>query len=167
MTKFHRLQGLTFLLMIMLLSVTNCARHQSPNHKSVLTPQQQAAMEQNVLIFVNQYRRAHHLSPLQQSAHYAQISRQHCLAMQRKNDIHHKGFSKRAALVRKHAPRARVSENVGFNYGYTTPEKHVVDSWINSPGHRVNMQGNYHSTGIGVTKSRDGKCYFSQLFVNP
>ncbi len=87
--------------------------------------------------------------------------------MQRKNDISHKGFPHRTALVRKQSPRALVAENVGFNYGYTTPEKHMVDSWVNSPGHRINMQGNYRFTGIGVTKSNDGKYYYSQIFVNP
>ena len=155
------------LMLIILLGATSCSLNQTSNRKSTLSLDQQAAMEKKILSMVNDYRRAQHLNPLIQSEQYAQISRAHCLEMQRSNDINHKGFSHRTALVRKQHPRALVAENVGFNYGYTTPEKHVVDSWVNSSGHRINIQGNYRYTGIGVTKSSEGKYYYSQLFVSP
>ena len=155
------------LLLMTLLGGISCSMNQTSNRKSILTPVQQTAMEKKVLLYVNEYRRSQHLSPFIQSEQFAQISRAHCLEMQQKNDINHKGFSRRTSLIRKQHPRAMVAENVGYNYGYATPEKHVVDSWVKSSGHRKNIQGNYRYTGIGVTKSSDGKYYFSQLFVRP
>lgn len=39
------------------------------------------------------------------------------------------------------------AENIA--YGYTTPES-VMAGWLNSVGHRANLEGNYSAIGIGV-----------------
>ena len=44
--------------------------------------------------------------------------------------------------------------------------KQVVNMWLNSDGHRKNIEGNYNLTGIGVVKGKDGALYFTQIFVN-
>lgn len=155
-----------FIIAILSLVFTSCATNKASSPDPQFTSAQRTAMEKKILAYVNEYRRSKNICPLLQDEQYVQISRQHSERMLRANDMNHKGFSQRTKAVQKNSPRALIAENVAFNYGYSTPERHVVDSWINSSGHRVNIIGNYRYTGIGVAESRDGKIYYSQLFVN-
>jgi len=56
----------------------------------------------------------------------------------------------------------RVSENIAF--GQRDAET-VVQSWMNSPGHRANiLDPNVSETGVGVTRVEGGPLYFCQVF---
>jgi uncharacterized protein YkwD len=149
---------------LLLFSASSCAVREEPN---VLTPEQQARMENNVFVHVNGYRKSKNLRPLVSSESLAQVARTHSIGMQRSNQMNHDGFSGRVSKVRKLYPRTYVAENVGFNYGLAMPEKTIVAAWINSQGHRINILGNYDYTGVGITQSAEGKIYFTQLFVSP
>jgi uncharacterized protein YkwD len=37
--------------------------------------------------------------------------------------------------------------------------------WINSPGHRENIEGDYNLSGIGIYKNRNGVLYFTHIFI--
>lgn len=53
-------------------------------------------------------------------------------------------------------------ENIA--YGYSTPSS-VVDAWLNSPGHRANIENSsYRSTGVGAASDASGVLYWSQEF---
>ena len=53
-------------------------------------------------------------------------------------------------------------ENIA--YGYSTPAS-VVDAWLNSPGHRANIENaSYRSTGVGAASNASGVLYWSQEF---
>ena len=54
-----------------------------------------------------------------------------------------------------------VGENIA--YGQRTPEE-VMNSWMNSSGHRANILGSYDYIGIGVTY-KNGTYYWSQFFA--
>jgi uncharacterized protein YkwD len=55
-----------------------------------------------------------------------------------------------------------VAENVAFG---SSTAKEVVDGWLNSPGHKKNIEGNYKLTGIGVARDQQAKLYFTQIFA--
>ena len=56
-----------------------------------------------------------------------------------------------------------AGENIA--YGQRTPQE-VVNAWMNSSGHRVNiLNGNFNKIGIGVYQA-NGVIYWSQLFTN-
>ncbi|WP_231590801.1 CAP domain-containing protein [Hymenobacter terrenus] len=40
-----------------------------------------------------------------------------------------------------------------------------VNGWLNSPGHRANIEGNFTRTGIGVATSSTGRIYSTQIFI--
>ena len=40
----------------------------------------------------------------------------------------------------------------------------VVEGWRNSPGHYVNMIGDYNELGVGVVFTQDSTAYFTQVF---
>jgi uncharacterized protein YkwD len=76
----------------------------------------------------------------------------------------HGGFDERSArLLKKIKGINATAENVA--YGYSSAEE-VVKGWLNSPGHRKNIEGNYNVTGIGVARSRNGDLYYTQIFLN-
>jgi uncharacterized protein YkwD len=63
---------------------------------------------------------------------------------------------------------ARIAENVAWN---DRPEdlsaRVAVAGWLQSAGHRANIEGNYLSTGIGVARAPGGALYYTQIFVAP
>jgi len=66
--------------------------------------------------------------------------------------------------------RARDCDFVGSQWGeniavgYGTPQA-VVTGWLNSPGHRANIENpNYTVTGVGVASSAGGTLYWTQNF---
>jgi uncharacterized protein YkwD len=55
------------------------------------------------------------------------------------------------------------AENIA--HGQTSPQR-VVESWMNSDGHRRNiLNSNYTYIGVGVAKNENGRLYWVQLFV--
>ena len=59
----------------------------------------------------------------------------------------------------------RTSENVAMNNS-PIPAQVAVRGWINSEGHKKNMEGDYDLTGVGIARSRNGSWYFTQIFVS-
>ena len=40
----------------------------------------------------------------------------------------------------------------------------IVDGWMESPGHRDSILSGYHSAGIGMVITPEGKAYVTQNF---
>lgn len=58
-----------------------------------------------------------------------------------------------------------AGENIAS--GQKTP-KEVVTAWMNSPGHRSNiLSPSYTEIGVGLAKNKEGKCYWTQMFIKP
>jgi len=74
----------------------------------------------------------------------------------------HKGFQGR--MKRMPGVVRGAAENVAWSSGSDDAGKTAVDGWINSPGHRRNMLGNYDECGIGVYQ-HNNRCYLTQLFA--
>jgi uncharacterized protein YkwD len=77
----------------------------------------------------------------------------------------HDGFDERAKAIKSQMDVFGVAENIAWNSRYQDPASQAVEQWLNSAGHKKNIDGNYKYTGIGVAKSGDGKYYFTQIFV--
>lgn len=60
-----------------------------------------------------------------------------------------------------------IGENIAWLSGYADPAARVVQSWMNSPGHRQNiLQSKFREGGIGMALTPAGKYYFTQVFVS-
>lgn len=58
-----------------------------------------------------------------------------------------------------------AAENIA--YGQRTAQE-VMNSWMNSPGHRANiLSRTVTQIGVGVAKKSNGTLYFTQLFLKP
>lgn len=77
----------------------------------------------------------------------------------------HQGFAQRVQAIAKVIPLSAAAENVAYNQGYSSPATIAVQGWLNSSGHRANIEGNYNKTGIGVAKNARGAYYFTQIFI--
>lgn len=60
---------------------------------------------------------------------------------------------------------ASAGENIAM--GQQTPQA-VITAWMNSPGHRGNiLSASYSQIGVGLAKDRNGRCYWTQMFIRP
>lgn len=126
-----------------------------------------SAMEKSIHQQINQYRKSRKLPPLTLDARISAQAKIHSQNMASgKVPFSHNGFEQRVAVIRRQIPYRAASENVAFNQGYPNPAEQAVDGWIKSNGHRVNIEGQYNLTGIGVVKNAKNEYYFTQLFIN-
>jgi len=126
-----------------------------------------SAMEKSIHQQINQYRQSRKLPPLTLDSRISAQAKLHSQNMASgKVPFSHQGFDERVAVIGRQIPYRAAAENVAFNQGYSNPAAQAVDGWIKSEGHRVNIEGQYNLTGIGVVKNAKNEYYFTQLFIN-
>ena len=135
---------------------------ESANLTAKPAPVVYSAIELDVLELVNAYRDQKGLSQLQFLDESSVQAAAHNRHMIENNEVCHDFFGSRYQALVEQVNAKAVSENVGF--GYRTAEA-VVNAWINSDGHRKNLEGNHTHFGISVKESEDGKYYFTNIFV--
>lgn len=115
---------------------------------------------------INEHRVSRGLKPLELSEAISKVAADHSRDMSKgKVNFGHEGFEKRAKTIRQEMRARSIAENVGASMGQADPEKNAVESWIASPGHLKNIEGDFELTGIGVAKTGKGMHYFTQIFV--
>ncbi|STX29451.1 putative transporter [Legionella beliardensis] len=121
-------------------------------------------MQQDILLYINQYRIKHGRSALQMNNAISKEATLHSQDMAaHRVPFGHQGFAKRiknlyAVIKQAHSG----AENVAYNYKNA---EIVVREWIKSPGHKKNIMGNYNLTGIGIAYDKKGKIYYTQIFI--
>ena len=73
----------------------------------------------------------------------------------------HDKFSERAENISKRTGAIFVAENVARNYDTL---EIAFEAWIDSPGHRKNIEGNYDYSAIRIRPNGNGDLYFTQVF---
>jgi uncharacterized protein YkwD len=123
-------------------------------------------LNQEIFNLVNDYRNSIGLQSLKWVDIIAKESEKHSRNMASKQvTFGHDGFDGRSDRIMKQIKRANASaENVA--YTSSNDAKNVVEMWLNSKGHKKNIEGNYNLTGIGVAKDKNGVYYFTQIFIN-
>jgi uncharacterized protein YkwD len=124
------------------------------------------AIEQSAHAKINTYRASKGLSALEFNETIAAQARAHSADMAAgRVAFSHDGFDARVAAIAKVISVSGAAENVAFNNGFSDPASEAVTGWLNSSGHRANIEGDYDLTGIGVARAADGAYYFTQIFV--
>ena len=81
-------------------------------------------------------------------------------------NLTHYGFEERALAAQRTMSMANVAENVATCSGSGNGSAStMVNAWINSPGHVVNMKGKWDASGIGVVVDSDGTVFATQIFA--
>jgi uncharacterized protein YkwD len=134
---------------------------QSPAHTNARTA---ATIEEEILQLVNTHRAAMGLAPLTMNTVISTEALQHSQNIANGTvPFGHDGFGGRSSRIRQQLGGNGVAENVAASY---RSAKAVVTGWLNSSGHKANIEGSYTHTGIGVATSSNGQKYYTQIFLN-
>lgn len=118
---------------------------------------------EEVLRLVNQEREKKGLKALKYNASLQKAAQLRAEELPRKFDhVRPDGTSCFTVLKKFGVSYYAAGENIAA--GQKTPEK-VVESWMNSPGHRQNILGNYSYLGVGFYKGGSYGYYWAQIFT--
>jgi uncharacterized protein YkwD len=119
------------------------------------------SIEAEVHRLINLHRTGIGLPALEWNETIANECRQHSQEMANAHTINHDGFNERINKIGETIPWSWAGENVAYNYSAQS----VVTAWLNSPGHKSNIESNSNLTGVGVAFDEDSVMYFTQIFI--
>ena len=159
------LSKIVFLVLISI-SIVSCSKEEAAiapvdmsqaNAKYTYTTE-----ETQVMTLVNDYRASIGLNKLEKIDYISIKSEEHDNYMISTGAVNHNYFQDRYENLVQVIGAKNVSENLAYNY--TTPQS-VVNAWLNSPAHKVNIEGDFTHFGISIRTSSDGKKYYTNIFV--
>lgn len=119
-------------------------------------------IEIEIMELINAYRIDKGLNALDHNDLVKSQAFSHSNFMAEAGNISHANFYTRKSFLVNNAGANIVTENVA--YGFTSAES-VVNAWINSDGHRVNMEGDYTNFDVSAEKNNQGNWYFTNIFM--
>ncbi|MFD3158129.1 SafA/ExsA family spore coat assembly protein [Haloimpatiens sp. FM7330] len=126
------------------------------------------AIENEVIRLVNVERQKAGVPALKQNWQLSRIARYKSKDMADKGYFSHTSptYGSPFKMIESFGIKASAAgENIA--YGQPTP-KAVMNSWMNSPGHRSNiLSSSYSEIGVGVAKNKNGVYYWTQMFIHP
>lgn len=124
-----------------------------------------AAYEQEVFDLVNQIREENGLEPFVYNETLAETARAHSQDMIDRNFFDHTNPDGKSPFDRMRdngLSYSMAAENIAA--GQRTPEE-VVESWMNSEGHRANILGGCKELGVGLALGGSYGYYWTQCFA--
>lgn len=121
----------------------------------------ETSITDQIFILVNAHRDSQGLEILARNTTADNLAIAHSKYMIAQDKISHDNFKTRTEDLKRNENAKGTGENVA--YGYNTAEK-VVTAWLNSSGHKENIEGNFTHTGISAVQNSDGTYFFTQLF---
>ena len=119
--------------------------------------------ELKLVTLINNYRTSIGLNTLQVINHISYKSQEHNIYMIDNNVVNHDYFQQRSNNLIQVLGAEKVGENIAYNY--QTPES-AISAWLNSPGHKANIEGDYTHLGISITVDETtGKKYYTNMFI--
>ncbi|PWA04376.1 CAP domain-containing protein [Flavobacterium psychrotolerans] len=119
--------------------------------------------EMELADLINEYRVSKGLIPLQIINHISFKSEEHNEYMIAKNIVNHDLFEERSQNIIQLLGAVKVNENIAYNF--STPNS-VLHAWLNSPGHKANIEGNFTHFGLSITvNSVTGSKYYTNMFM--
>ena len=162
-TNFLRL----FMPMILVFTLGSCSSDSSedlaPVDNQLVTNYNSTPDEVELARIINVYRVSVGKSELQTVNHISFKSQEHNNYMIENNVVNHDYFESRANNIMQVLGAVRVGENIAYNY--STPNA-ALNAWINSAGHKANLDGDYTHFGISISVNpTTGKKYYTNMFM--
>ncbi|MFQ6603800.1 CAP domain-containing protein [Flavobacterium sp. C3NV] len=112
---------------------------------------------------INDYRVSIGLNALEKINHISFKCEEHNNYMIANNVVDHNDFTSRSNNIISVLGAKKVGENVAYNY--KTSEA-AVRAWLDSPGHKENIVGDFTHFGLSVTTDlKTGKKYYTNIFA--
>jgi len=122
-------------------------------------------LEQAVHDAVNDYRASVGLAALAPDATILEQARGHSdNMMSGAVAFSHDGFEERADAIAEVIPIQSAGENVAYLFGMPDPVTAAVQGWVDSEGHRANLEGDFNLTGLGAAEVGT-EIYLTQIFA--
>lgn len=148
-------------------SLASCSSDESADKsvaaKKIVTTYNYNEVELKIIALVNEYRQSKGLNTLEVINHISYECEEHNYYMIDNNVVNHNNFQQRSDVLIDLFGAIKVGENIAYNY---QSAESVVSAWLNSSGHRANIEGDFTHMGISMTTDPDtGKKYFTNIFM--
>jgi uncharacterized protein YkwD len=147
-------------------TMVSCSSNSSEDtstDKKVVTNYNYNDTELKLITLINNYRQSKGLNTLEVINHISYKSEEHNLYMIQNKVVNHDYFQQRVDNLTQVLGAEKVAENIAYNY--STAES-VLSAWLNSPGHKANIEGDFTHFGISVTTDPNtGRKYYTNLFI--
>lgn len=121
-----------------------------------------SSYEKEIIVLINDYRKSKGLSSLQILDIIKTQTDAHTDYMIADGEISHDNFGARSSYLQTNAQAKATAENVASGYNSASS---VVNGWLNSDGHRKNIEGNYTHFHLTAKKSPANKWYYTNIFI--
>lgn len=118
-------------------------------------------IEKELIVLMNEYRRSKGLGKLSVNYVAQKYASQHNTYMISINKISHDNFQERASQLSAETNAVLVAENLAKDYDNAND---AFEAWLNSPGHKDNIEADFTHTGISAKKDALGNYYYTQIF---
>ncbi len=153
-------------MVLLIMFATSCSsesldENANNAHTQLVVPETKA-IEVEIMELINDHRLSIGLNPLENMNAIKAQAYGHTGYMIAQNNVSHDNFFQRKSFLVNNVGANKVSENVA--YGYTSAQS-VVNAWLNSDGHRQNIEGNYTDFDISAEQNEEGRWYYTNIFV--
>ena len=157
---------LPILAMIAALTFTSCSTEGIPEQETSSLNIEAAPptkdIEIQILNLINQHRADIGLNSLNNHNVIKSVAFTHTDYMIEVDNVSHDNFFQRKNSLEANANAIRVSENVAYAF---SSAQSVVNAWLNSEGHRANIEGDFTDFDISAEQNADGDWYFTNIFI--
>uniref|UniRef100_UPI004049E7D2 CAP domain-containing protein n=1 Tax=Gelidibacter sp. TaxID=2018083 RepID=UPI004049E7D2 len=162
------MKTITYLPMMALIALLSfsCSTEEFPEENidqtALLNAPAPKVIEIEILERINNHRINLGLNPLNNLNIIKSVAYTHTDYMVSVDEVNHDNFFQRKNSLVQNAAATKVSENVA--YAYSSAEA-VVNAWINSDGHRANIEGDFTDFEISAEQNEEGKWYYTNIFI--
>ncbi len=121
----------------------------------------EVSITDEIFTLVNVHRLSKGLPVLEKNATADVLAAEHSRYMIGQGRISHDNRDTKFVTLQENENATRFGENVAA--GQTSAQS-VMNAWINSTGHRENIEGDYTHIGIAAIKDQNGSYYYTQIF---
>lgn len=157
----------TALLCAFVLTLNSCSSDAEDNGSStkqeLVVDYSYTDLELQTAKLINDYRVSKGLNELQLINYVSVKSEEHNEYMIEHQVVNHDQFNERANDIMQNVGAVKVNENIAYNYQQPIG---AVTAWLNSSGHKANIEGSFTHFGISVTIDQvTGKKYYTNIFI--
>ncbi|MBY0485984.1 MAG: CAP domain-containing protein [Flavobacteriaceae bacterium] len=150
-------------LVFTMISCSPDSKDEKSTPAQLITNYDYSADELQLATIINDYRASHGKNTLEIVNHISYKSEEHNEYMIDNNVVNHDYFEERSNNIIEVLGAVKVGENIAYNF--STPNA-ALYAWLNSPGHKANLDGDYTHFGISITVNpATGKKYYTNMFM--
>jgi uncharacterized protein YkwD len=154
------------ILALVALLTFSCSTEDFPeetiNTASLPVPPEAKTIEIEILELLNAHRINLGLEPLTNHNTIKAVAYTHTDYMVESNNVGHDNFFQRKNSLIDNANATKVSENVAYAF---SSAQSVVNAWLDSDGHRSNIEGDFTDFDISAEQNEEGRWYFTNIFI--